>query len=183
MIRSFVAIPLPVELQQRLACLQRQLKLELPELRPSSLKNLHLSLLFLGDQSQEMLAEIGTRMRLIGGSSPAFSLTLRGLGSFPAGRDPRVIWLGVEPRPPLLTLQAALAEALCGLGLPREARPYRPHLTLGRLGRPPLVRGFLESFRPCDCGQLEVTQMVLFASRLTPAGAVHQPLREVALSL
>ena len=77
-IRSFLAIPLPLELQKRLCCLQHELKKELPELRPAALKNLHLSLIFLGDQTEEMLAEIGTLMLLIGRSNPAFTLSLKG---------------------------------------------------------------------------------------------------------
>lgn len=181
-IRSFLAIPLPTELQKRLGGLQRELKQRLPELRPTAPKNLHLSLQFLGDQPQELLEEIGCLMLSIGGLSPSFSVVLKGLGGFPGGRRPRVVWLGVEPPARLLTLQAALAEGLCELGLPRETRPYRPHLTLGRLRRPPLESGILEAFSESDCGRLEVKRMVLFSSRLTPQGAVHHPLREVELT-
>ncbi len=181
-IRSFLAIPLPSELQKRLGCLQQELKQGLPELRPTAPQNLHLSLQFLGDQPQELLARIGGLMLSIGDSNPSFSVVLKGLGSFPGGRRPRVVWLGVEPVAQLRALQAILAEGLCELGLPRETRPYRPHLTLGRLRRPPLESGILETLRESDCGWLEVNRMVLFSSRLTPQGAVHHPLREVELT-
>lgn len=181
-IRSFLAIPLPAELQQRVFGLQQKLKQELPELRLSPLENLHLSLQFLGDQPQELLDKIGGLMLSIGVSTPPFSVEMKGLGSFPDGRRPRIIWLGVEPVAPLLSLQAALADGLCDLGLPRETRPGQPHLTLGRLLRPPVDTRILERFTESNCGWLEVTSMVLFGSRLTPQGAVHQRLAEVALT-
>jgi len=40
--------------------------------------------------------------------------------------------------PPLTQLHAALGEALQGLGLPVDERPFRPHLTLARRYTPPL---------------------------------------------
>lgn len=181
-IRSFLAIPLPAELQQRLFGLQQKLKQKLPELRLSPPENLHLSLQFLGDQPQALLDRIGCLMLPIGAIFPPFSVELKGVGSFPKGRHPRVIWLGVEPVAPLLSLQAALADALGNLGLPREARPYQPHLTLGRLRRPPVKTEVLERCRESDCGWLEVTSMILYGSRLTPQGAVHQPLVTVELT-
>jgi 2'-5' RNA ligase len=181
-IRSFVAIPLPVELRKRLGALQRELKQGLPELRLSPPRNLHLSLQFLGDQPRELLDEIGQLMLALGETTPPFSVALRGVGSFPGGRRPRVVWLGIEPPAPLQALQAALADHLFELGLPRETRPYRPHLTLGRLRRPPLNTEILQRLRASDCGRLEIASMVLFSSQLTPGGAVHRPLRKVELT-
>jgi 2'-5' RNA ligase len=181
-IRSFLAIPLPAELQQRLFYLQHKLKQGLPELRLSPPGNLHLSLQFLGDQPQALLDQIGHLMQSTGASISPFSVELKGLGAFPGGRHPRVIWLGVEPVAPLLALQATLADGLDALGLPGETRPYQPHLTLGRLRRPTAKTAVLERLRESSCGYLEVNSLVLFASRLTPQGAVHQPLTEVELT-
>lgn len=182
LIRSFLAVPLPAELQARLACLQQELKQSMPELRASAPENLHLSLQFLGNQSQEILDKVGRLMLSTGACSPSFSVFIRGLGGFPDGRRPRVVWLGVDPPAQLSALQAALAEGLAELGLPRETRSYRPHLTLGRLRRPPADSGIMERLKSSDCGQLGVTRLVLFSSQLTPQGAVHHPLREVELT-
>lgn len=181
-IRSFLAISLPAELQQRVFSLQQKLKQELPQLRLSPVENLHLSLQFLGDQPQELLDKIGDLMLSIGVSTPPFSVEMKKLGSFPDGRRARIIWLGVEPVAPLLSLQAELADGLCDLGLPRETRSAQPHLTLGRLLRPPVDTRILKRFTESNCGWLEVTSMVLFSSRLTSQGAVHQRLAEVALT-
>jgi len=130
-VRSFIAIPLPAALQQRLGCLQQELKQELPELSLSAPQNLHLTLQFHGDQPQELLEKVGRLMLSIGRSHPPFSVTLKGLSSFPGGRRPRVVWLGVEPPAPLLALRAVLSAGLGELGLPGETHPYRAHLTLG----------------------------------------------------
>ncbi len=182
LIRSFIAISLPFELWQRLDSLQQELKQHLPELRLASTHNLHLSLQFLGDQPQDVLDKVGQLLQSLAASTPSFTVTLKGVGSFPAGKRPRVVWLGVEPPEPLLALQAALAEGLCDLGLPHEIRRYRPHLTLGRLRSCSDNLESFEKFREYSCGSLEVASMILFSSRLTPNAAVHQPLCEVELS-
>ncbi len=182
LIRSFIAIPLPSELRQRLGSLQQELKQHLPELRPARPHNLHLSLQFLGDQPQDVLNKVGHLLQSLAAATPSFIVALKGVGSFPAGKRPRVVWLGVEPPEPLWALQSALAEGLCDLGLPHETRRYRPHLTLGRLRSCPDNLESFEKFRECDCGLLEVTSMILFSSRLAPNTAVHQPLCAVELS-
>ena len=174
--RAFIAIPLPATLSGELAGLQRQLQHELPELRPVAAENLHLTLKFLGDRDQDQLAKIGQFMLSVAGCQAPFSLRLRGLGSFPDDRHPRVVWLGVQPPQPLLTFQHQLARGLAELGGDEEQTLYLPHLTLGRFRRPPADTSALRNQRAVDLGPLPVNSLVLYQSRLTPQGAVHQPL-------
>lgn len=176
LIRSFIAIPLPESLCQKLATLQQNLREEMPELRTPSAQNLHLTLIFLGGQSEEQLAKISQFMLSVVDSQVAFSLNIQGLGSFPGRKRPRVVWLGVQPPESLLSLQGKLSSGLAKLGYPGEKTPYRPHLTLGRFRRPPTDTAILYHRQDLDFGPLKVESIVLYSSRLTPQGAVHQPL-------
>src|SRR5205807_212580 len=62
------------------------------------------------------------------------TLRFRGLGFFPDEKHPRVFWAGIEASPNLKTLSAAIDKATERLGIPREQRPFSPHLTLARFG-------------------------------------------------
>jgi 2'-5' RNA ligase len=176
LIRSFIAIPFAEALCRQVATLQQTLGREMPELRPVAAHNLHLTLNFLGDRSEEQLASIGRFMLSVVGSQAPFSLTLQGLGTFPGQRRPRVVWLGVQPPEPVVALQKKLAAGLAELGCPEERTPYRPHLTLGRFRRPPADSETLHKLRDIVVGPLPVASVILYSSRLTPQGAVHQPL-------
>jgi 2'-5' RNA ligase len=181
-IRLFLAISLPLELQRQLGFLQHELKAAIPGFRTTAPGNLHISLQFLGLQPAALLERLGDLLQAVAAGRPAFPLPLKGLGSFPAGKHPRVLWLGVEPVPSLIELQATLAAGLCRLGLAPDPRPYRPHLTLGRLrfSAPAFtIPAYLESI---DCGCLQVNGILLFRSLLRPQGVIHHPLYQVELS-
>jgi len=176
LIRSFIAIPLPERLCQQIGTFQQTLQQELPELRTGSAHNLHLTLNFLGDQSETQLARIGRFMLSVAGSQPPFMLSLQGLGTFPSAKRPRVVWIGVQPLEPIVLLQKKLTTGLTRYGCPAGDSPYRPHLTLGRFRRPPTTTEALLTSRDIDFGPTLVKSIVLYNSRLTPQGAVHKPL-------
>lgn len=176
LIRSFIAIPIPETICKQVATLQQDLRLEIPELRTGAPHNLHLTLKFLGDQSEEQLAKIGRFMLSIADSETRFSVHLKGLGTFPGRKRPRVLWVGIHPPEPLMNLQKKLSTGLVELGCPEESTPYRPHLTLGRFRQPPADTTTLFNRQDIDFGPLPVESIVLYSSRLTSQGAVHQPL-------
>lgn len=90
-------------------------------------RNLHLTLLFLGDQPGdrlEALIDAVERIRL-----PGFTLVLDRLGWFARAR---VAWLGGPPVAGGLRLVGALADRAGGLGLEFDRRSWAPHVTLYR---------------------------------------------------
>ena len=77
------------------------------------------------------------------------------------------------------SLAAAIDAATAPFGVPPETRDFNPHLTLGRVKGPGREgwRDVLERAGGAGLGEFEVTQYVLFESRLDPGGAVYTPLR------
>lgn len=133
--RLFYAIPLP----GRIAEFQAELKGRMNTLamgakwpRP---QGLHLTLAFLGEQPEARLPELLAIGRAAA-SSPAFELRSTELGGFPRTAAARILWLGVEPEPAMDALCAKLRAALLGAGIPFDAKPFRPHITLARLKSP-----------------------------------------------
>ena len=127
-----VAVAAAEELRRTLAELQRGLRLE--KIRWTRLEKLHLTVEFFGFVEPERIPELeGALARAAAGARP-FTLKLGGAGMFGNLRHPRVLWLGVEAEG-LVALHAATAAALRAAGWTPEARPFTPHLTLGRLDR------------------------------------------------
>ncbi len=148
-------------------------------------RNLHLTLRFLGETSTDTAAAVVEALGAVG-SRPPFRAALGPAGLFPAHGPPRVLWLGIgDGRAELAALRQAIGKHLAPLGSQPDGRPFRAHLTLGRLrpGRP-AARGVLEA----ELGALVpppaawvVDRVVLMESRLSSAGAAYRIVSEVRL--
>lgn len=180
MIRSFVAILLPDDLRERIAA-------TIEALRPLGTAvawvpppNLHLTLQFLGNQTEERLAEAAAALEEAGAGCAPLDLTFHGLGAFPGLERPRILWIGVaQGAPHARALQARVADALARRGFPPEDRAWHPHLTIGRVfderrwrreAGPPL-RGALAKAATTSFGTVRVTEVALMRSDLSPKGA------------
>ena len=137
-IRAFVAIELPPNAldacDEALARAKRLLASAQGTVRWVRPEGIHITLKFLGSVPGEQVPELAQRLTSALAAQEPFELTIRGLGVFPSQQSPRVIWLGLEGNLRALgQAQERVEEATEPLGYPREKRPYRPHLTLGRI--------------------------------------------------
>ncbi len=126
MIRAFAAIALPEAVRFDLMLLQSGL----PIPRPVPAENLHLTLLFLGELPEPVVADIDLALGRL--RPPAFDLTLRGLDLF-GGARARSVHIGAAANPALAHLQAKVAAAARAAGVEIESRRFVPHVTLARL--------------------------------------------------
>ena len=133
--RTFLALDPGKALHERLLGLQDQLAECGADVKWVEAANLHLTLLFLGEVEDRELAAICRATSEVAAQLDRFNLTLEKVGCFPNKRRPRVLWVGVgEGAESVLGLHAALETRLLELGCyRREARPFTPHLTLGRV--------------------------------------------------
>jgi 2'-5' RNA ligase len=189
-LRTFIAIELDEELKGNLRRLQAHLD---EQVSPRSVRwvrpeGIHLTLKFLGDTPADRVEEIGAALtRATDGFAP-FTFTVGGLGCFPNARQPRVVWVGLhEPTGVLADLQGAIESQVAPLGFPTEKRPFRPHLTLGRVQRRASkseVREIGEAVAASAIGEIDemrVTVVTYIKSDLRPSGAVYTTLTEATL--
>lgn len=94
---------------------------------------IHLTLKFLGEQPDAAAAPLANAIRAIARSHAAPLVRVGGVGAFPNFRRPHVVWIGVEPEPRLELLHHDIEVACSLLGYEIEGRPFRPHLTIGRV--------------------------------------------------
>jgi RNA 2',3'-cyclic 3'-phosphodiesterase len=129
--RLFTAIDIPEDMKDRLRTFLEPLR-PLSELSWSRIENLHITTRFIGEWPEERLDAMESALTSIVATGPV-SIRLRGLGWFPKQRNPRVFWAGVIADEALIALANRTEEAVTGLGVPGETRPYAPHLTLARV--------------------------------------------------
>jgi 2'-5' RNA ligase len=179
-IRSFVALLLDERVREAVAAAVDRLRPLCSAVAWVPARNLHLTLQFLGDQSEERLAEAEAALAEAAAASPPLEMTLHGIGAFPGLERPRILWVGLA-RGALETrrLQAQVAEALSARGFPREERPWHPHLTIGRVhderrwrreASAPL-RAALAQAAGTTFGTQRVAEVALMRSDLSPNGA------------
>lgn len=141
--RLFIALETNEAVRRTVAEVQETLRrrggprVEMP-VRWVSPVRVHLTLQFLGNvvsaHIPSLIAAVAPAVAPHGG----LCLRVGDLGAFPSIASPRVLWLGLRGGGNQLTgLQQSVAEAVLTVeGIGADRKPFRPHLTVGRVERP-----------------------------------------------
>lgn len=179
--RIFIAINVPDEAKEELLAYQNKWP-EIPA-RWTTKDNLHITLAFLGNTSDQELAEVCELLQQVGERRKPFRVELTRITYGPPGKAPRMIWAHIETSAELLGLQKDVEKTV---GLPTETsakaeqgsnppislktgKNFSPHLTLARLKTFELQRMELEEipeinediFIPVDVASIEVVESTL----------------------
>jgi 2'-5' RNA ligase len=142
-------------------------------------ENLHVTLCFLGNVALVRLGNLVEELSRVATALSPFSMQLGTVALFPSAQRPRVVTCEVAPVPRISHLAEAVGRAVTRAGVSLEARPFRPHLTLGRVreGKREPVTASVTSVDH----SFGVNEIVLFRSELRRTGALHTPLERIAL--
>ena len=185
-IRAFLAIELPEDILQALSGLQEKLKREINgRISWAKPQGQHLTLKFFGDILVDDVTNISSAVQNRTALAPPLNLNIEKIGVFPDARRPRVLWCGVSGDGEKLSLlQKQLEADFEGIGFPIEDRPFRAHLTLGRIKESQGLTGIDEALtkqKDFVAGEFECKELILFQSKLLPQGAVYTKLAEFTL--
>ena len=93
-----------------------------------------------------------------------------------------MIWAGMTAPnlKPLIDLQQSIVNSLARIGHRPDDQRFSPHVTLGRIKHqrhgPGDLRGLIERHRLWSAGRCTVTEVLVFASTLGPAGSAYSVL-------
>jgi RNA 2',3'-cyclic 3'-phosphodiesterase len=193
--RVFVAIDLTEEIRKKITRFLEGVRGFASEPRWVRPESLHLTLKFIGEKTEEQVKAIVERLRLIAASP--MEIRFRDYGFFPTAKAPRVFWIGTEASPPLAALASDIDSALAYLKIPREDRPYSPHLTLARggagSGSPKWRKGDkpnpafaelpkrLAAMKDLDFGTMTAREFFLYQSQISPGGSKYTKLERFPL--
>jgi len=181
--RIFVAINLPDDVKEKLLEYKNAWQ-EIPA-RWAKKENLHLTLTFLGNVSEQELPEIIRLLQTVGTRHSPFEVQITRLQYGPDERRPRMIWAMGEKSSEFLELQKDVERTLAAENLyTPEARSFSPHLTLARFQttqfrqmdpeeRPEIAEKISLSF--------QVKSLELMESKLKRSGAEYTILQSFML--
>lgn len=129
--RLFTAIDIPESIRRKIAWLKLP---DAGEARLTSPDDLHITLHFIGEVSDEICNEIQLRLRSVIAAS--FVQELSGVGIFANAGRPEILWAGVERPPELVALREAVGHVLKSLQIQLDEREFNPHITVARMKRP-----------------------------------------------
>ena len=182
--RVFLAVPGDVEWIESARRLSRDLQARFPKASWTRPESWHLTVRFLGEISEDSANGFAERLEPAASGLAAGELAASGPALFPSPSRLRTVGVAFDrvASETLLGGVARAAEASArAIGCEPETRPFRPHVTLARV-RVPWPRSAAEDaanvVRDWPLPPWRVGSVVLYRSRLDPAGAVHAPLRE-----
>jgi 2'-5' RNA ligase len=189
MLRTFIALEIPPEIQNAIASSTTSLRNSLPKpvVRWVAKQNLHVTLKFLGDVSPANLDQLVETLRHESARHAGFSMPVGRLGAFPSSRRARIIWIGLGTSAALDALQRGVEAAAGQLGYAREDRPFSPHLTIGRVGQGisasdnQRIRTVLDATPVDQLGTVDVQAIHIFKSDLQPGEPVYTLLHSLPL--
>jgi RNA 2',3'-cyclic 3'-phosphodiesterase len=181
--RLFTAVEISSDMKETLRFLLDRLRAGVAEDAKVSwtrAENLHITTKFIGEWPEARLSEVKSALESV--KSPgAIAIDIRGIGWFPDARHPKVLFGGVSAGEGLVELAQATDDAMESIGVAKEGRKYRPHLTLARI-KPsaPLasLRTAIDSLGSVDLGTFRATAFYLYLS----AAGKYSKLAEFSLN-
>jgi len=184
MIRTFIAIELPVEVKQVARKIQNQLGVSIEGIRWVKNENIHLSVKFLGNVEENRINDIAVAVKNAVKDISVMNLKTGHLGIFPNERRPRILWLGMEGDvPEFIRMSKNCESELAKVGFEKDAREIKPHITVGRIRSKKKQKGLLKILKDMPVGNIKfrADTLIIMRSELNSDGAVYTDLQSVKL--
>lgn len=182
--RLFIGIAVPEELKQKLLASQKQVE-KLCDIKLVEPENLHFSLKFLGEVGEDRVKAAREVLATAGKKFSPFMLAIAGIGAFPSLGSARVVWVGCSSGAEELEALAGFIDSeLSKDGFAAEERPFRAHLTLGRIRlveKNPELQKFILDNKETEFGSFRISKVSLIESKLSPKGPTYAKIFEAGL--
>jgi 2'-5' RNA ligase len=176
-IRTFIAIDLSRSIKKMLSKYIRDISGATYEYKWVARDNLHITLAFLGDITYDDIPLIAAAMERAAASHKPFKAQIGSVGTFAS-----VIWVGLaRGEEKCREVYDSLKGELMMANLHLDDRRYHPHITIARSRRrmTPEEKRKFETNEPPDQREIEVSDIILFESKLQPRGPEYIPLKRL----
>lgn len=176
MVRTFISIDLPKDIKDDIYEIGKYLDID--GIKRVEHDNLHITLKFIGEVSQDKIDEIIEYLSLI--HFKPFKLKIQDTGAFPTRKNARVIWVGAKGD--ILPLVDTIETELGRLNFKRDDR-FHPHITIARVKKhnkdvKKRIEKFLDDNHNQDVGTVLVDNFRLKKSTLTGKGPIYETIKE-----
>ena len=178
--RSFLAVEIPDDIKEYLKTVVKGVSKYADGVKWVNEAAQHITLKFFGEIEEEMAWNIKKSIEHTGSKYGPFTLTLKCIDAFPSRKRARVIVITLENGVDnIKDIFNDIEQNFASLGIEKDERSFRPHITLGRRKAPaPLLD---KAITEIDRKTFDVNALVLFKSTLTSRGAIYTPVWEIKL--
>ena len=182
-IRAFIAIPLDPKIQHSIEYMQDRLKKSNNDIKWVKPENIHITLKFLGDVTTEQINSVKQTLLNCTHNTRPFKVKLSQLGAFPNIECPRTLWIGLkDSKQQLNRMAVSLEKALGKIGFQGDQRPFRSHITIGRIRSSKNIDALSKSMSNYpiseNCIQT-ISKIILFQSILSSEEPIYKSLYQV----
>ena len=181
--RVFIGIPIGGKIKSILPSLKTSIHSSRDIIRWIPPENIHLTLSFLGNMSDQDIPNIIQSIEICI-TSKYFKIIIESTGVFPSANFPKILWLGIGKGADELTLlQKEIERSVRKFKEISKKENFKPHITIARIRRSRLkidVLPFLNTvYSPIE---LDINFICLYESILLPKGARYTVLTELPLN-
>ncbi len=183
--RTFIAVEIPNEVRIEIGKLITKLKGLESGVKWVEEKNIHITLKFLGEVKDNDLERLKNLVKDVVAETKIFEVSYEGLGTFPEGKTPRVIWIGIEKgKDELKKIADELEETLSKNGFRKEERDFSSHATIGRVKEKKNIgelKKAIEEKKNIRFGKSTVSHITIMKSTLSPKGPTYEAIEKIKL--
>ncbi|MAG78690.1 RNA 2',3'-cyclic phosphodiesterase [archaeon] len=175
--RVFLAVDMPKEVKDYLFKLQKKFKGA--KVSWTTKRNLHLTLNFLGEMTKEKIEQLTQVIKTI--KHKSFKVKLTKLGFFPNEKNPKIIWIGLEPKDKVIEFAHKVDSEI--LEFTKEQK-FEAHITIGRFRSFKKKGEFHKSIKETEIEpiEFEINSFQLIQSILRREGPKYKILENVKMS-
>ena len=131
--RFFIALEIPEESKKELQAVQEKLENLIPKIRLTDPGKLHLTLSFIGEQSNTLQLQLTQIIQAAASGVASFQITPAYLDGFPNLHHPHTIWVGVKGDiDKLLFIRERIKDGLADMKLTVDERRFTPHIAIAK---------------------------------------------------
>jgi len=145
-------------------------------------KNLHFTLKFLGEATQEQIKEIEKIIEDVANRFRPFTVNLKEFGFFPNEKRPRVFFVSTDNEEILRKISQRLEEKLEKIGFKKEDR-FKSHITVARLRSNKNLHLLKKEIKNISLTEaIPIKEITLFKSTLTESGPIYETICKMNLT-
>lgn len=185
--RFFIALEIPKQNLLQFQAIQAGLHTLIPQARLTSSEKIHLTLAFIGEQSDTFKERLAKVIQDAALNIHSFEVTPAYIDGFPNLHHPQVLWVGVKGDiDKVLLIQERIKDGLESLHLPVDARRYTPHITVAKFNNHfkinKMLEVGLENIMAMYFDPVKISSIKLFESIPEHGFHRHNTLAEIKLS-
>lgn len=146
--------------------------------------NLHLTLRFMGNTTRQQLDKLLDGLEIVAGNNKPFRFKINGADYFKSKGKPRVLFVEIDQSAPLTHLAKQIDTTVVSCEFKEELKPFRPHLTLGRIKYLESRTRFcniVEALNEKEYQTVDIAEFILYESVLKPDGPIYKPIKTFQL--